>query len=842
MKLDYYAPLRLYYELRWLLGGKRFRNTEAAIRGDFDPEFYLRTYPVVRRIGVPPIRHFIIEGDRRGYDPNPMFSTKRYRQSYEDVRHSKMNALQHFVKHGRPENRVGHVSDRTGITVVRPAPKLKPPAPPSVSVFAGMAPRVVDGVAPGTVDVVIPVYKGLAHTAACLRSVMSARVATPFEVVVVDDASPEPEVTRFLAEVARLGLVRLLVNEGNLGFVRSVNRGMALHPERDVVLLNNDAVVFDGWLDRIVARGAAGADVATVTPFSNNATICSYPVTAADNPHELELPSAELDGLAATVNRAVPSVEVPTGVGYCMWIRRAVLDAIGDFDAEAFGRGYGEENDFCMRALKAGYRNVLAPDAFVLHYGSVSFGKSQSPRIADALKVLARRHPDYAIRVKSHIAADPALAARIRLDAARLARAIGLAAEDGETPAFRTGIVFLTHTWGGGIETYLDRIRDALLAAGRKDLVDASLVMRCHRQGLLMFDPFGDVTLPNLPNLATLNIERHREIVGEILAILKPTIVHVNSLAGLNLGQIDILTRAIAASGAPVWHVWHDHQPLTPRVDFLDAEGRMVDELDEAREDVEAAVSGEPLEWARVAEWRGTFRRYLATAERVVAPSEAAAERARRIAPPDRVVVEPHPEPDLMTVRPLGGRRGGRDKLRVAIVGAIGVHKGANLLAAMAIDIDERKLPIRFDLVGYSASRDLSKADCTVTHGRYEKEGEALAILRKVHPDVVLMSSVWPETYVFTLSLAFALGLPVVTFDLGAQAERVRAYGRGVVLDRRLIEDPVAVNDALLGIDVDALWARPADARFTKETSLATLWDERAAPAPVVEVRRDLVA
>ena len=127
------------------------------------------------------------------------------------------------------------------------------------------------------IDVIIPIYKGLQQTRRCVDSVLQNRQSAPFEVVAVDDASPDPEITGYLDELAAERRITLVRNESNLGFVQSVNRGMSLHPDRDVVLLNSDTEVANDWLDRLLRAAYAYPDVGTVTPFSNNATICSYP-------------------------------------------------------------------------------------------------------------------------------------------------------------------------------------------------------------------------------------------------------------------------------------------------------------------------------------------------------------------------------------------------------------------------------------------------------------------------------------------------------------------------------------------------------------------------------------
>jgi GT2 family glycosyltransferase len=273
------------------------------------------------------------------------------------------------------------------------------------------------------IDVVIPVYRGFAQTRRCVESVLAACPSAPFEVVVVDDATPEPEIARWLDALAGESRITLLRNDANAGFVRSVNRGMALHGERDVVLLNSDTEVANDWLDRLQACAHSDSKIATVTPFSNNATICSYPFEGWQGEIPGTLGLAELDRVFAATH-AKRLVDLPTAVGFCMYIRRAALDALGLFDAERYGRGYGEENDFCMHAVKAGWRNVLAADVFVYHEGSVSFSEERFALQAAAGKALVQAHPDYPARVHEFLVADPVNDLRCAIDLARAERGI----------------------------------------------------------------------------------------------------------------------------------------------------------------------------------------------------------------------------------------------------------------------------------------------------------------------------------------------------------------------------------------------------------------------------------
>jgi GT2 family glycosyltransferase/cell division protein FtsB len=271
------------------------------------------------------------------------------------------------------------------------------------------------------IDVVIPVYGGAEQTRRCIESVLANTPAAIAEVVVIDDASPDPAITAYLEILSRERRATIVRNERNVGFVRTVNRGMERNSDRDVVLLNSDTEVANDWLARLCAAAHRASDIATVTPFSNNATICSYPFDGWSRGVPGTLGLAQLDRLFASSN-AGSVAELPTAVGFCMYIRRDALRALGPFDAERFGRGYGEENDFCMRALKAGWRNVLAADVFVYHEGGVSFSGEKLELVKSATKALLDAHPDYTQRVVEFIEADPLEGLRLAVDLSRVAQ------------------------------------------------------------------------------------------------------------------------------------------------------------------------------------------------------------------------------------------------------------------------------------------------------------------------------------------------------------------------------------------------------------------------------------
>ncbi|MCL4690163.1 MAG: glycosyltransferase, partial [Burkholderiales bacterium] len=269
------------------------------------------------------------------------------------------------------------------------------------------------------IDVIIPAYRGLAQSRRCLESVLAAPVRAAHEVVVVDDASPEPALSAWLRELAAAGRITLLAHGDNRGFVASVNEGMRLHPGRDVVLLNSDTEVAGDWLDRLAACAAREPRAGTVTPFSTNATIASYPRFCVANALPPGETVATLDAAFARAN-AGRSADLPTAVGFCMFISRACLDATGPFDEAAFGRGYGEEVDFCLRAAKDGWRHLLAADVFVFHEGEVSFGQGAAGIREAAQRVIDARHPEFQPRLADFLAREPVRPLRRAADLERL--------------------------------------------------------------------------------------------------------------------------------------------------------------------------------------------------------------------------------------------------------------------------------------------------------------------------------------------------------------------------------------------------------------------------------------
>ncbi|HSV68806.1 MAG TPA: glycosyltransferase [Methylibium sp.] len=668
----------------------------------------------------------------------------------------------------------------------------------------GRSPVLVHGAraaaADEPVDVIVPVYKGYDETLACLRSAIAARDDGPaMELIVIHDAGPDLKLAAELRRLAADGAFTLIENEKNLGFVATVNRGMRLHPKRDVVLLNADTVLPRDWLARLQRAARAEPNIATVTPLSNRATIFSLPRTCIDNPMPDGADVHRLDALCHRLNDGV-RVDVPTAMGFCMYVRRTALEEVGLFDEERWAKGYAEENDFSVRATARGWRHVAACDLFVEHHGSVSFAGEKSARVAENLAKLDALYPDYAPRVQDWIRHDPIALARGRVNLALIA------------PLAPSWVLFVTHGLGGGTESALR----GLVAehAGRGERV---LVLRSTPGGRLELAPaltgHEDRLVCEYP-AATRAVD-----LAEQLRALPITQVHVHHTLGFGRDIWDLP----ALLGVPFDVTLHDFYLACPRITMIDELGQFCGQPEAAA--CERCVAAAPLDYdigqrlvelgGSVAAWRAFHAERLSGARRVVAPSRDTAARAQRYLPGVGVRAEPHNEPAY--ARPAGTAiAAAATPYTVAVIGAIGPHKGVDLLLACAKQSLREALPLRFAVIGYtSRDAELEALDNVSVSGRYHAD-ELPNLLRASGASLALFLSVWPETYSYTLSEAWRAGLLPVALDLGAPAERIRERGDGV-----LVPFPASATSVLAAL-MAALPSAAPDAVDFGQTRAAT--------------------
>jgi GT2 family glycosyltransferase/glycosyltransferase involved in cell wall biosynthesis len=622
--------------------------------------------------------------------------------------------------------------------------------------------------------IVIPVYRDAAATRACIASVR-ATIAPGDRIIVVNDASPEADLVAELQALADLGIIALLPScahdpARNLGFPAAANAGLIAAGGCDVVLLNSDTVVFPGWLAALREAAHSAADIGTATPISNDATIFSYPAAAAAMPTPAE--GARLARLAARVNRGI-LVDVPTGHGFCLFIRADCLHRTGLLRAALFAQGYGEENDFCERARAHGFRHVAVPGVYVAHQGGASFGAAKTHLLARNLAILEKLHPTYLARVDAFADADPLGPSRRRLDSARL------------RAAYRSGpgtVLLVSHATRGGTTRV---VQERIAAARARGLLP--LVLRGDEGTTLVGE---DGAFPNL----RFDLAKGAADLPGLLRALRPVELELHHLMGHHPALLGILNRL--ALPTDIWV--HDYGCLCPRLTLATGDGRFCGEAPVAAcvpclAQWEQAYTP-PIDAATL---RARSATMFAAARRVVVASADVAARIRRHFPTariDQTAWQPDPPP-------APARRGARaartaGSATIAVIGAISQAKGYDVLLACARDAAARRLKLRFVVVGFTLDdTPLLETGHVFVTGQYQPE-EAAALIASTGADIAFLPSIWPETWCYALSDAWDGGLDAVVFDIGTPAERVRRTGRGVVLPLGL--PPGAVNDTLL--------------------------------------------
>jgi GT2 family glycosyltransferase len=667
-----------------------------------------------------------------------------------------------------------------GLGLVETAHPLDP------ALFGPPAPVPALSAAPGFC-VILPVYQAFDLVQACLDR-LARHTDLPWRLILLDDASPDPRIAPFLrafAEGRPAGQVTLVHNDRNLGFIGTVNRGLALARQQGpdgapVVLLNSDALVPPGWASRLLAPMLADPDtVASVTPMSNDAELACVPAICAR--HDLAPGEAEaIDRAAAALPAGQGLAEAPTGVGFCMALNPRFLDREPRLDP-AFGRGYGEEVDWCQKVAAWGGRHLYQPRLFVEHHGGGSFGSEEKRRLLQKNGALiSARHPRFDAEVQQFLAEDPLLTPRLALGLALAAhRAAQVPGDSGRVP------VYLAHAMGGGAEAWLQQ-RIAQVVGGKGSAVvlrvggDRRWRIELHMAPGVTWAETGDTALM-------------QRLIGLMPA---RRMVYSCGVGDRDPAGLPEVLLALAQGPAHAVEVlFHDYFPISPSYTLLDGSGRW-------RGLPDPATTDRAHQWRRpdgsrigLADWQAAWGRLLARAEAVEVFSQASRALVTATWPDvsDRVAVRHH------AVHPVPRLPGPTPGARpvIGVLGNIGAHKGAALLSAISRRLARHPLRPGLAVIG-NVDPAYRLARRARIHGSYDL-ADLPALVQRYGITCWLIPSVWPEAFSYTTREALATGLPVWCLDLGAQAEAVtQAVAAGAAGGVVPLRDGTADPDELL--------------------------------------------
>jgi glycosyltransferase involved in cell wall biosynthesis len=681
----------------------------------------------------------------------------------------------------------------------------------------------------GPITLAVPVYDGVDDVVRCLESVLEHTPSTvaghDVTVVVIDDAAPDPAVQRALDDlVARPAAtsIRLVRHEQNRGFVASVNSVFA-STTGDVVLVNADTVVTAGWLERMAGL-AQGPGVATVTPLTNHGSICTLPRPVIDA-FDLDGPAPRIDDCAAFVgaHSIAAAPEVITGVGFCMYVTREALDLAGPFDEDAYGRGYGEEVDFCVRATRLGLRHVVDDATFVWHRGGASFGDERHARMQEASAFLRRRYRFFRDVNRAERAHDP-------LDVPFTALVQGLRERD---PA-RPKVLHVLHgpiDSPGGTEEHV-----VALLAELADEFDATLLYPVE-SGFVVETigrtRAGDTVRDRhlLPGSSRWVTETYDSVAAEALTtcldLFPADAVHIHSFNGHSLAPLEVL----ADFAGPVVSFMHDPYLACPHYSLLYRNRSACGIPEDLTVCARCLPETEQRDVDQLVAFRAFVREHQRTVDRWVFASRSAADqltRAYDLDPARIEIIEHSPTipDDRWTLDPPVVHD---EPLRLAFVGRGWAKKGLRTVNRLADELDPTVEVHHFGPLVDDASPALR------THGAYENE-VLPELLHRAGISIVLLPGPTPETFGLVMSEAIIAGLPVIGATYGALGERIRRDGVGWTFDPDDADELVGLVRRLDANRHEILRAadRTRDVTFTTTAEIATRYAAlyRGAPLP----------
>lgn len=617
---------------------------------------------------------------------------------------------------------------------------------------------------PRSVDIIVPIYNAFEEVKKCVESLKNHTDLTIHRVILLNDKSTDERILPYLKEVESDNII-IFNNDKNMGFSANINQGISFS-NRDVVLLNSDTIVTKRWLEKLINCAYKEESTATVTPLSNNATIFSVPRYCQEN----RLPEGfTVDSYAELVDSCSMRkyLTVPTAHGYCMYIKREVIDKIGLLDAMGFERGYGEENDFCYRAGQMGYHDVMCDDTFIFHSGTSSFlSEEKLDYIQKHVELIKERHGIQFRVTDEYCAKNP------NWDVHENVYVQGVLSR-----ADRKNILFLLQSDFkegasdnvGGVQLHVKDLVNELKAkenviVAARDGEMLNVTLYSNEDEVAYKIPIGPAA--NFPEIRS---QRFFDIYYMLLQVFRIQIVHVHHTLGLSLE----IFYAAKALGIPTQATLHDYYYLCPNIKMLDYTGELcLNSENRGRCGSCLRNTHHILEMTDyMSNWRRENERALELCQKIIVPSKSM----------NQILIQYYPElEEKLKIIEHGTETGNpgeqkeeyKDPFKVAFVGGLNVAKGAKYAYEIITNSPADIKWHVFGNLGFAPLEELQQENLIKT-GQYRRE-ELLSLIEKYEIDLICILPIWPETFCYTLSEALLARIPVLATDIGAVGERVK--------------------------------------------------------------------
>jgi GT2 family glycosyltransferase len=744
--------------LPWYLRGDL--RQEALLRLIRQSDFFDHQFYASQRSDIPggfeeAWSHFLNFGWKEHCNPSEYFDVDYYLNQNQDVRDHGSNPLIHWYLHGRLEGRFPF--DPFGYREI-------------------MRSGLSSGLTKKRIAVCIPVFNGFEFSVRCINSVIDTLKQSKHDVIihVHDDHSSDLELLKFLSQLSQDDVVLTCSNE-NLGFTKSANHMLMAHPDRDVVLLNSDTVVFGKWLDNLCETAYSSRRVASVSAMSNNSTITSFPNWPVGQ--QIEVDDAQLISEKLSENNALDFYglpTLPTAVGSCMYLRRDAIDAVGYLDEERYPRGYGEENQWSMRCQLQGWIHVAALNTFVLHEGGASFGRETGRLKMSGAQQLLKEFPEYESGITRWVQNS---------GFPRITQSRNFIWWDRPS---KVSAVHIVHDFGGGTDKVVRTFaiedvslweKNALILRQKGDFFSITSV------GMFRDDPTVGVPF-QIGRHELLDFLSSLDIASRSIVVHDPLLVDPESI------------RQMRKNGYVTNLYLHDYRSVCQRgfkvlPNGLPCKGPNANICDRCLCLKSLDLNSETERIDDGFNWFISKSRQIASEyDRVLAPSVSAATELASILDLQISLFSIDGKAELsqeieVPISSIFDNSDGNSVIRVAIIGRLGPHKGTRIISDLVDYAYVNHPEFVFNLVG--TWDDVRDAPPMMIHrGEYLDEESLRKIVEQIEVDLFLIASPAAETFCLTLSDVLAVRnheTPVVIPEGNIWDERTSGHDNIVQFD-----------------------------------------------------------
>ena len=626
----------------------------------------------------------------------------------------------------------------------------------------------------GEVTVIVAVHDNSKVVIPCIESVLKW-TSKPYSLFIIDDGSKEKELLSYLDKISKFSFIKIMHNETNIGYVKSINKAIK-NTETDIILLNSDTIVTKNWLDKIYSCAYSNNRISTVSPLSNNATICSIPEFLKQNDLPEGLTVDEFsDIVERTSERRYPTI--PTCVGFCMYIKRSIINKIGLFD-EVFSPAYEEENDFCMRAYKSGFVSALDDSTFIFHHGKASY-KTQTNKLQEEhMQLMLQKHPEYLEIVSGFCNENPLQYIHKKMSSLIL---------QNKKDKFKNVLMILHRPVysknPGGTEELCKMLYEGITGKFSKYLMyteDNTLVVEENAPSgrRILYRFIRNNMIPGFVQCT----KDEEEFFSNILDELNIGLIHFQHMLFMPLNFFHVAKN----KGIKTILSINDFYYLCPRI-YLFENGEYngfcnaCTDLARCDRCLKQIGYNEGFQ----ADWRNECQKMLQRADMIIIPTKSTLdlyEKVFKINWDHSKIIE-HGISTSNLISKFSNPTLSSNIFRIGFVGAIRAErKGKDIVLDMLTLNKNEKIEWHFfgresNLTEFIKERKIKPVGKIINHGGWSKSENIPSILREAGIHIVILPS--QENYSLVLSEVWSARIPVIVPDLVALGERVRKEGAG---------------------------------------------------------------